>query len=127
MLIYDYFTNYLPSCTFCFTPNHNISTLFAITALLSLLLLSTLMLMGLTTDLSEMQQFPCTEGLLRVPGSELVIKACCCTKIALCWRQSQLLAEDHFALLVGVGRGEFLGKLFILNSWTELRETVEGP
>lgn len=72
-----------------------------------------------------MQQFPSTQGLLGVPGSEMMIKACCCIKITPCWKQSQLLAEDHFVLLARVGGEGFMGKLYTLNSWTELRETVK--
>lgn len=62
-------------------------------------LLSMLTLMDFITAPSEIQQFPCTEGLLGLPGSEWTIKAHCGVKITLCWKQSQLLAEDHFVLL----------------------------
>lgn len=62
-------------------------------------LLSMLTLMEFITAPSEIQQFPCTEGLLGLPGSELTIKAHCWIKITLCWKQSQLLAEDHSVLL----------------------------
>lgn len=80
-------------------------------------------LMEFITAPSEIQHFPCTEGLLGLPASELTIKAHCWIKISLCWKQSQLLAEDHFVPLAR-RRGIYREVVYSKHLDREERETV---
>lgn len=87
-------------------------------------LLSMLTLMEFITAPSDTQQFPCTQGLLGLPGSELTIKAHCWIMITLCWKQSQLLAENHFVLLAR-GRGIYREDVYFEHLDRAERENVK--